>query len=308
MTPWYAAMTAPVSGEISACASPRLGAGPAQVATSDACSMRKSAGCMVGGDADHSNPLLFRRRSAGDGHVAPGHAQHVGKYVNQFGIGCAIHRRCVQPDEQRTVPRAGDAGPAGAGNHPYVDHDALRSCDNHGPVLDSALPVGWRRCRGRDRTRCVTLRKPRGAMMPSPFGSARLNLQLFDLRREPVLREARAWFLSDFNPDTLEEFMAVVAGERNASFRMVLGYWDMAASIVTTGAIDAEAFRSAHTEVFGTFCKIQPFLEQLRTASGEMAFCEHLESVVMGAADAAAILERRRTALRAAAARRAIRP
>ena len=33
--------------------------------------------------------------------------------------------------------------------------------------------------------------------MPTPFESARLNLQLFDQRREPVLREARAWFLLD---------------------------------------------------------------------------------------------------------------
>ena len=30
---------------------------------------------------------------------------------------------------------------------------------------------------------------------------------------------------------------------------MVLGYWDMAASLVTTGAIDAEAFRAAYGEI-----------------------------------------------------------
>ena len=35
--------------------------------------------------------------------------------------------------------------------------------------------------------------------MGTPFESALLNLQLFDLRREPVLREARSWFLNDFN-------------------------------------------------------------------------------------------------------------
>ena len=35
--------------------------------------------------------------------------------------------------------------------------------------------------------------------MPTPFESATLNLQLFDLRREPVLREARQWFLAGFN-------------------------------------------------------------------------------------------------------------
>jgi hypothetical protein len=37
--------------------------------------------------------------------------------------------------------------------------------------------------------------------MPTPFESAQLNLQLFDLRREPH-REARQWFLADFNPET----------------------------------------------------------------------------------------------------------
>lgn len=140
--------------------------------------------------------------------------------------------------------------------------------------------------------------------MPTPFESARLNLQLFDLRREPVLREARAWFLAEFNPDTIEDVITALAGERNPSFRMVLGYWDMAASLVTTGAIDAEAFLAAHSEVFGTLCKIQPFLADLRSRSGEPAFCQHLERVVMQAPDADAILERRRRALRAAAAAR----
>ena len=41
-------------------------------------------------------------------------------------------------------------------------------------------------------------------IMASPFESGLLNLQLYDLRREPVLREARAWFLRDFNPSSLE--------------------------------------------------------------------------------------------------------
>jgi hypothetical protein len=45
---------------------------------------------------------------------------------------------------------------------------------------------------------------------------------------------------------------------------MVLGYWDMAASLVTMGAIDADAFRAAHGEMFGTFAKIEPFLAEMR--------------------------------------------
>ena len=142
--------------------------------------------------------------------------------------------------------------------------------------------------------------------MPTPFESAQLNLQLFDLRREPVLREARSWFLLDFHPETMAEFVTAIMGERNASIRMVLGYWDMAASLVTIGAIDGDAFRAAHGEMFGTFAKIEPFLAEMRAAFNEPAFCRHFEAAVMGEPDAAAILQRRREGLRmAAAARRA---
>jgi hypothetical protein len=135
--------------------------------------------------------------------------------------------------------------------------------------------------------------------MPTPFESAQLNLQLFDLRREPVLREARAWFMNDFNPETLAELAALAGGERNAWFRMVLSYWEMAASLVTTGAIDAEAFCAAHGEIFATFSKIQPLLSEMRAASGEPELCKHMEAVVLGAPDGQAIVARRREAMRA---------
>jgi hypothetical protein len=139
--------------------------------------------------------------------------------------------------------------------------------------------------------------------MTTPFENALLNLKLFELRREAVLREARDWFLREFNPESFTELVTIVRGPRNASFRMVLGYWDMAASLVTGGAIDGDAFRAAHSEIFGTFCKIQPFLAELRTATGETEFCKHIEAVVFAEPDAEAILARRRDALRAAANR-----
>ena len=137
--------------------------------------------------------------------------------------------------------------------------------------------------------------------MPGPYESALLNLKLYELRREPVLREARAWFLRDFNPATLAEIAEIVGGERNASVRMVLGYWDMAASLVTTGAIDGDAFLAAHNEIYATFSKIHPFLEEIRTLSAEPDFCKHLEAVVMSDPNANAIMTRRRAAIIAAA-------
>jgi hypothetical protein len=141
--------------------------------------------------------------------------------------------------------------------------------------------------------------------MPTPFESAQLNLQLFEMRREPLLREARAWFLGDFNPESFAELVAIAGGERNPWFRMVLGYWDMAASLVTAGAIDADAFRAAHGEVYLTFAKVEPFLAELRRASGEPEFCKHVEAVVMGTPGVADILARRRAAALGAAKRRA---
>jgi hypothetical protein len=137
--------------------------------------------------------------------------------------------------------------------------------------------------------------------MPTPFESGLLNLQLFELRREPVLREARSWFLGEFNPQSFSELITLASGDRNPSFRMVLSYWEMAASLVVTGAIDGDAFRAAHGEIFATFGKIQPFLEELRTATGEPGTCKHMEAVVMADPDARAILTRRCDAIRAAA-------
>jgi hypothetical protein len=139
------------------------------------------------------------------------------------------------------------------------------------------------------------------AGMPTPFESAFLNLQLYELRRESALREARHWFLVDFNPDSFSEVVTAVSGERNTAFRMVLGYWDMAASLVTTGAIDQESFLAAHGEIFATFSKIHPYLREMRAATGEPDFCKHLEAVVLSAPDAEAILARRREAIRNAA-------
>jgi hypothetical protein len=141
--------------------------------------------------------------------------------------------------------------------------------------------------------------------MPTPFESAQLNLQLFALRREPLLRGARDWFLRKFNPESFPEFMEIVSGEKNAAFRIVASYWDMAASLVTTGAIDGDAFRAAHTEIFATFSKIHPYLAELRAASGEPEFCKYMETVVMAAPDAPAILTRRRVAMAAAGKARA---
>ena len=134
--------------------------------------------------------------------------------------------------------------------------------------------------------------------MPTPFESAQLNLQLFDMRRESELRKARNWFVLDFHPSTSEEYFTAYTGDKNSWMRMVLGYWDMAASMVVHGAIDRDMFMAAHSEIIGTFCKVQPYLTELRGKLGPMAL-RHIEQVVMAMPDADGELGRRRARLKA---------
>ena len=141
--------------------------------------------------------------------------------------------------------------------------------------------------------------------MPTPVESAQLILKLFELRRDPVLREARAWFLGEFFPQTFEEFSTQVYGPRNASFRMVVGYWDMAASLVSYGAIDADMFRAGNGEIFATFARVEPFLAQMRRVSGYPDFLNHLETVVSAWPGAAERLERMQKQFRVMAAAKA---
>ena len=71
-----------------------------------------------------------------------------------------------------------------------------------------------------------------------------LLLKLYDLRREPRLRQARGWFVEKFHVTSPEEMMTKFppGTEENTSIRMVISYWDTVASIVNRGLIDDEFF------------------------------------------------------------------
>lgn len=118
--------------------------------------------------------------------------------------------------------------------------------------------------------------------MSTPVESANLILKLYELRREPVMREARNTFMG-FNPTTVEEYMAGMMGPQSAHIRMVTSYWEMACSLVTSGAVDAAMFESSageHTLVFG---KIEGILPQLREATGNPGLFKNLEQVCLSA-------------------------
>ena len=80
---------------------------------------------------------------------------------------------------------------------------------------------------------------------------AELILRLYELRREEILRRARRFLVFEFNPKTIEELRAVsrdTKSEYNPYWRQAMSYWEMAASFVLRGALDADLFFDSSVE------------------------------------------------------------
>jgi len=113
----------------------------------------------------------------------------------------------------------------------------------------------------------------------SKYEDANLILKLYDLRREKTMRDARNWFFT-FNPESTKDFIDVLTSDKSGYYRMVVSYWDMAASLVNNGAIDSQMFGDANGEHLFVYAKLEPFIPALREEMGAPQFLSHLEKVV----------------------------
>jgi len=97
--------------------------------------------------------------------------------------------------------------------------------------------------------------------MATPYESARLILELYELRRDPKMRESRNYWIG-FDPQSMDE---------------------MAASLVVNGAIDAKMFNEANGEHIIVFGKIEPLIPAMREMYNNPDAYKNLESVILGA-------------------------
>lgn len=113
---------------------------------------------------------------------------------------------------------------------------------------------------------------------------ANLILRLYELRREPRLRQARSWFMSSFRASTVEEYQRLCppGSEENASFRMMVTYWDMAASFVASGALHAELFYENNQELLWVWERLRDLLPEARTLGKNPIQFRSLEKVAKG--------------------------
>jgi len=108
---------------------------------------------------------------------------------------------------------------------------------------------------------------------------AQLHLQVYDLRREARLRQARDWFQQNYNAETVEEAMRLAApGTENGTFfGMVIGYWEQACALLNYGLLNDDLFFETSGEFFGVYEQVKPVLSQFREQFGNPTLLTNLE-------------------------------
>ena len=100
------------------------------------------------------------------------------------------------------------------------------------------------------------------------YDEVNLMLRMYDMRREPRLRQARAWFVEHFHPVSPDEMMQKYpqGSEENTYIRMVISYWDMVASIVNRGLINDELFFESNGEIWVVWDRMRTIVPTWRSA------------------------------------------
>lgn len=123
--------------------------------------------------------------------------------------------------------------------------------------------------------------------MPADARDAELILRLYELRREPLMRQAREDMFVKYHPKSYDELAAVLKRDHplNTAYRMVSSYWEMAASFPKHGALSLDLFAENCGEGLFMYAKALPHLERLRKEYSATAYAnlqwvvEHSEEV-----------------------------
>ncbi|CAN5257534.1 hypothetical protein BH09SUM1_BH09SUM1_24840 [soil metagenome] len=103
---------------------------------------------------------------------------------------------------------------------------------------------------------------------------AELLLKLYDLRREPVMRESRQGINRNFWPKDYAEFSTFTKPEHplNAALRQISSYWEMVYGMARWGIMHAEYLAEYSGEGLFLYARVKPFLEQHRAEASPVAF------------------------------------
>lgn len=108
---------------------------------------------------------------------------------------------------------------------------------------------------------------------------AQLNLQLYDMRREARLRQARDWFFQNYFADSLDEAMRLAPpGSEGGTFlMMVFGYWEQACALLNYGLLHEDLFFETSGEFYGVWDRVKDHINEGRKRFVNKQFLAHVE-------------------------------
>jgi hypothetical protein len=108
---------------------------------------------------------------------------------------------------------------------------------------------------------------------------AQLHLQIYEMRREAKLRQARDWFFRNYFADSFEDAMRIAApGTEAGTFAMmVFGYWDQACALLNYGLLHEDLFFETSPEFFGVWERVKPTIQEGRQRFVNPQFLAHVE-------------------------------
>jgi hypothetical protein len=108
---------------------------------------------------------------------------------------------------------------------------------------------------------------------------AQLQLQLYDLRREAKLRQARDWFAQSYFVDSFEDSQRIApfTSPEGTYLFMVLGYWEQACALLNHGLLHEELFFATAGEFFGVWERVKPIVPKAREMFKQKLFLANLE-------------------------------
>jgi hypothetical protein len=108
---------------------------------------------------------------------------------------------------------------------------------------------------------------------------AQLHLQVYEMRREAKLRQARDWYFKNYLVESFDDSMRIAAPgtENGALAMMVLGYWEQACALLNYGLLHEDLFFETSGEFFGVWELAKPIVPQGREKFANKQFLAHLE-------------------------------
>jgi hypothetical protein len=108
---------------------------------------------------------------------------------------------------------------------------------------------------------------------------AQLQLQVFEMRREARLRQARDWVFANYFPANMDDAMRIAAPgtETGTSVMMVFGYWDQACALLNYGLLHEDLFFETTGEFFAVWERVRPIIQEGRARFSNPLFLGHLE-------------------------------